>query len=201
MVYIFLGSMAFILFFLFDYYNMRNFNFQKHITGIAAIGIFIYSSVMSITQSEAIEFPMVIQLASTVLFIIAAALLIYSLFLELPFKATYADNNYNSFLVSTGTYALCRHPGVLWLFFSLTFLFFMTGSVIIGFAALVWTSIDILYVYLQERVFFCKMFLGYNVYQMTTPMLLPNKRSISKCVRSFSINEQNISAVKTVIKR
>jgi protein-S-isoprenylcysteine O-methyltransferase Ste14 len=187
MVFILWGSMAFILFLLFDYYNMRNFTLQKNITRIAGLGVFIYSTVMSIVKSSILQFPVAVQLISTWLLIASLALLIYSLLLERPFKATYADDNYNNSLVNTGTYALCRHPGVLWLFFTMLFLFFMTGAVNIAAAGMVWTSINIIYVYIQEKLFLINMFSGYESYQKTTPMLIPSKDSLKKCIQSFYV--------------
>jgi protein-S-isoprenylcysteine O-methyltransferase Ste14 len=191
MLYIISGSMAFILFFLFDYYNIKNFTIQKKLVSISGVSILIYSAVMAVEESTVIHFSVVVKLISTVLFIVSAVLLIYSLFLELPFKSTYADDKFNGSLVDTGTYALCRHPGVLWLFFLLLFLFFMTGAVMIAVATIIWTSINAVYVYLQEKFFFCTMFSDYINYQKTTPMLIPNKSSIKKCIRSIFIYDSN----------
>jgi protein-S-isoprenylcysteine O-methyltransferase Ste14 len=201
MVYILLGSFAFLLFFLFDYYNLRNFSLPKNVVSIAGIAVFIYSTSKSISDSPVIQLPIFVQLISTVVFAMASMLLIYSLFIELPFKSTYSSEVYNNSLVDTGTYALCRHPGVLWLFFSLIALFFMTGSILLVFEAIVWTSINVLYVYLQEKIFFCNMFPNYSDYQKTTPMLIPDKNSIKKCIKSFVINEGSSSLLKTMIKR
>lgn len=187
MEYIFTGSIAFILFFLFDYYKLKNFNSARNAASITGLILFLYSLVMTGSSSPKLHFPVLVHLISVFLLAVSIVLLIYSLFLELPFRATYNQGNENNSLVVTGTYALCRHPGVLWLFLSLIFTFFITGAIQVAAAAIIWTSINSLYVFLQEKLFFCRMFPGYKEYQRRTPMLIPNSQSMKKCIESFSI--------------
>ena len=94
---------------------------------------------------------------------------------------TYGKVQHSTQLVDTGTYALCRHPGVLWFGFLFLFLFCTTGSILLIPAGIIWTGIDILHVYLQEKWFFCNLFPEYQSYIKTTPMLIPTKASIKKC--------------------
>lgn len=191
MIYIFSGSIAFILFFLFDYYKIKKFTVPKDIVGLCGFGMFLYSGVMTFIKSPKIYFPLVIQMSSTILFILALMLLVYSLFLELPFRTTYMSDSEENSLVDKGTYALCRHPGVLWLFLSLVFSFLATGAVLTAVAAIIWTGINIAYVYLQEKLFFQSMFQGYEQYRKSTPMLIPTKCSIKKCLNTLKLNGGN----------
>jgi len=181
MKYIITGSIAFLFFVVFDYYTLYNKGRKKKLYGLAGLSLFIYSAVMTIITSETIRFPVTIRFIGGILWVLFLFMLIYSLFLELPFVKTYGKEVHSRDLVDKGTYGLCRHPGVLW--FGLLFLsvFLTTGAVLIALGGIIWTSIDVFHVYLQEKIFFCKMFEGYENYMKTTPMLIPNKNSIKKC--------------------
>ena len=181
MVYIFIGSLAFLFLFLFDIYTLSNDGIRKKIFGAIGLALLMYSAIMATVVSDKIPLPLTVRLSSLVLCIGAGFMLIYSLFLELPFVNTYGKEQHSSTLVDTGTYALCRHPGVLWFGMLFYFYFFATGAVLIIWGGILWTCMDILHVYLQEKLFFPKMFPTYGEYMKTTPMLIPNKASVKKC--------------------
>ncbi len=187
MKYIVTGTVAFLFLFLFDIFTLNNAGKPKKFFGILGLGLFIYSAVMVTVVSEKIMLPMGIRLLSGVLWIGSMFLLIYSLFLELPFVQTYGNEEHSSTLVDTGTYALCRHPGVLWFGLVFFFFFFTTGAVLLIPAGILWTAIDIFHVYLQEKLFFPKMFSGYGEYRQTTPMLIPTLKSIGRCVNTLQL--------------
>lgn len=80
--------------------------------------------------------------------------------------------------VKTGWYALCRHPGVLWfgaLYVCLAALV-CTGEMLV--AALLFTGLDVAYVWVQDRWIFPKTLQGYAEYQAVTPFLIPTRRSL-----------------------
>jgi len=114
-------------------------------------------------------------------------LLLVSLFLEIPFRQTDAADGVGDTLVKTGTYALVRHPGVLWLALFLASLILVSRSRLLLVAAPVWLFMDVLYVWVQECSYFTKMFPGYEQYQRETPMLIPNGESIAQCIRTFGV--------------
>jgi protein-S-isoprenylcysteine O-methyltransferase Ste14 len=181
MIYIITGSVAFLLFVVFDYYTLNNEGTKKKIFGLGGLLLFTYSTIMAIITSKTLNIPIAVRVVSALFWFVFLFLLIYSLFLELPFVKTYGKEQHSRDLIETGTYGLCRHPGVLW--FGLLFLctFLVTGSTLIAIGGIVWTSIDVIHVYIQEKVFFCKMFEGYDEYIKSTPMLIPNIRSVKKC--------------------
>jgi protein-S-isoprenylcysteine O-methyltransferase Ste14 len=84
-------------------------------------------------------------------------------------------------LVKTGTYALVRHPGVLWFGLLLFSLVLISRSQLLLVAAPVWLVIDVLYAWVQDRFFFERMFPGYGAYRAETPMFIPTRRSILRC--------------------
>lgn len=185
MTYVLLGAVSFVFFYLFDVFNIKGKSLLKVSFAIIGLITFIYSSYKIAFLGSNVSFHKGIRLISALLFLISLFLLFYSLFLELPFKKTYGGKDYNNGLITTGTYALCRHPGVLWFFFMFIFLFFYTGSTLLLMAGLIWTSLDVLYVYLQEKYFFQDMFKDYKKYKKTTPMLIPNLESIKRCFKTI----------------
>lgn len=182
MIYIILGLIAFVCLFIFDIYTLKNKLIFKRVFGIIGVGLFVYSVIKVLIESKVIINPSyIVKIGSGFFCAIFTFLLIYSLFLELPFIKTYGKNQHNNKLVDTGTYALCRHPGVLWFGFAFLFLFLTTGRNFVIYAGIIWTVFDILYVYLQEKYIFNKMFPEYYTYKKTTPMLIPTRKSTRKC--------------------
>jgi protein-S-isoprenylcysteine O-methyltransferase Ste14 len=184
-MYILTGAIAFIFLFIFDIYTLKNVYVKKRIFGVIGLGLFTYSSLMVAITSEKLYIPIAIQIIAFILLIAAVALLIYSLFLELPFVKTYGKNLHSSDLVDTGTYALCRHPGVLWFGLMFFFFFFVTGAKQLIPAGIIWTSIDVFHVFLQEKLFFPKMFPRYKSYMRDVPMLIPTGKSIKRCIETL----------------
>jgi len=88
-------------------------------------------------------------------------------------------------LIRTGTYALVRHPGVLWYALLLVSLIFVSKSKLLLVASPIWLAMDIVHVIIQEKFFFGKMFEDYEHYRRETPMLIPSRRSISACLRTI----------------
>jgi protein-S-isoprenylcysteine O-methyltransferase Ste14 len=117
-------------------------------------------------------------------------LLIYSLFIEIPFKQTYTMSGVGDRLVKTGTYALTRHPGVLWLGLFLLALLAVSRSRLLLIAAPLWFALDLLLVWVQDRFYFPRMFPGYSQYRRETPMLIPTRSSIVRCIKTLHPAQQ-----------
>lgn len=184
-MFIIIGALSFIFLFLFDFYTLTNEGLKKKIFGILGLGLFIYSALMVTITSERVYLPMGLRAVAFLFWVGSGTLLIYSLFLELPFVKTYGKNQHSKELVDTGTYALCRHPGVLWFGLMFFFFFLTTGAKQLIAAGIIWTSIDVFHVYLQEKLFFPKMFPRYKDYMREVPMLIPTGQSIKKCIDTF----------------
>lgn len=185
MLYIALGSLSFVCLFMFDLHTLRKNGLMKKINGLLGLGLLIFSSIMVTIVSPKLEFSPAIRIAGGTVWCIAVFLLIYSLFLELPFVNTYGKKEHSSTLIVTGTYALCRHPGVLWFGLVYCSFFFLTGATLMIPAGIIWTGLDVLHVYLQEKLFFPKMFPDYIQYKGSTPMLIPTKSSIKRCLSTI----------------
>lgn len=184
-MYILTGAVSFLFLFLFDIYTLTNEAVKKKIFGILGLGLFTYSALMVTITSEKVYLPLALRVIAFVLWIATSFLLIYSLFLELPFVKTYGKKQHSNELVDTGTYALCRHPGVLWFGLMFLFFYFTTGAIQLVTAGIIWTGIDVFHVYLQEKLFFPKMFPRYKDYMRDVPMLIPTGQSIKKCISTL----------------
>ena len=106
-------------------------------------------------------------------------LLIYTLFFALPAEASYGRPGERRPACTTGVYALCRHPGVLWFARLYVCLWAAFGLPLWEAASL--SGWNVLLVWFEDRCVFPAVLEGYGDYQRTTPCLLPNRRSIRAC--------------------
>jgi protein-S-isoprenylcysteine O-methyltransferase Ste14 len=186
MGYIVLGIGSFLVAYLFDVVSLRKIPYAKQAIGIIVACSAVYSHLMVCIRGGRLSLPIGLSCVGWPLLGLSILALIYSLFLEIPFKQTYVAEGTGNKLVTTGTYALVRHPGVLWYALGLISLIFISASQPMLFAAPVWFLMYILYVWLQDRFFFPRMFPDYGRYQRETPMLVPNRASISRCLTTFT---------------
>ncbi|MEI7667916.1 MAG: methyltransferase [Erysipelotrichaceae bacterium] len=111
--------------------------------------------------------------------------MIYALFFALNFKHTYIEANNPKQLVDYGFYALCRHPGVwgfaLWILGAAIAM----GSVLALYCAIIWTSLDILHVILQDIWIFEKTIPGYAEYKRRVPFLFFGSTEIKRCMQTL----------------
>lgn len=99
-------------------------------------------------------------------------LLIYSLFIELSYKAGFSRPAERK-VVSTGTYKLVRHPAFLWftafvlslnlIFMSLSFFAISMSLVLMNFILVI----------IEDRYIFPSLFNDYNLYKKEVPFLWP----------------------------
>jgi protein-S-isoprenylcysteine O-methyltransferase Ste14 len=107
------------------------------------------------------------------------ALLIHSLFFALPAEDAYTRPGQIRRTCASGVYALCRHPGVLWLAGLLLCLRPAAGLPLS--AAALFTVLNVLLVLFEDRTVFPSRLEGYADYRRTTPFLLPTPTSIRAC--------------------
>lgn len=114
--------------------------------------------------------------------VIGMCLLVYSVFIEIPLTLARRAGA-GPRLVQTGTYALCRHPGVLWLAILLLGMLLIvqrTGFILL---MLLWLVLDIVLVAVQDRIVFPRRFPEYEQYQRSTPFLIPTPTSVTHVFR------------------
>lgn len=183
MIFILTGCLAFAFFYIFDLNKTRFFNKSLNIS-FAAGTVLLAASTAGILlgnyQADEVVFPLKLLFGS--LSAASLLMLLYTLFSALPFAVTYAEAGRENSVVDGGMYALCRHPGVIWFFFFYLFLWLASGRMMMMWAGLIWTIMDIILVYVEDRWFFPAAFNGYEQYKSKVPFLIPNPASIKKCI-------------------
>jgi protein-S-isoprenylcysteine O-methyltransferase Ste14 len=181
-----LGAASFFIVFWVDVAALKRMSFVKPVLWLASVVLFVWGLVICMGDPSAVALPTAVRTAAAIAAVLFSLLLVYSLFIEIPFAAAYLRAGKPSAVVATGTYALCRHPGVLWLTGLLAALFFSGGSRLLLLAMPIWLGLDTLYVILQDRLFFPRMFgADYEAYQREVPMLVPNARSVRRCAQTI----------------
>ena len=164
------GAFAFFILTLFDFNKLKM--LHPILNGLFAVGIMmlIYATAMILFK----ETPLFTLTAFPILWIVSGLgfiEMIYALFFALPFTKTYVKTETNAYLITTGLYGLCRHPGVWGFFLFYLFAALASGNGTLLIAAVVWTIMDILHVYIQDNLFFVKTLEGYTQYKQKTPFL------------------------------
>ena len=185
MLYIVLGIIGFTVIHLFDLVSLKRVPRAKPAVWASGSGLLIYSLVMICLTPDKLVLPVWLTWLGWGLLSISLPLLIHSLFVGLPFRKTYLTTGIGDRLITTGVYALTRHPGVIWFTILMLALIPVSGSRLLLIAAPVFIALDILLVTIQDRFIFSKMFDGYASYQRRTPMLFPNRRSLNIFLRSL----------------
>lgn len=108
-----------------------------------------------------------------------AALLVYSLFFALPAAASYTEPGQKRPACTGGVYALCRHPGVLWLAGLLACLYPAAG--LPPLANALFTALNVALVVFEDRAVFPAVLAGYGEYRRSTPFLIPSGESFRAC--------------------
>ena len=190
MEYIVLGTLGFLIVHTSDFISLKRIPLLKPIVWIAGSGLLAYSIIVVCLTSPRLTLPVWSIWLGWLLLASSTIVLLYSLFINLPFFSTYIKSGVGYRLVKTGFYALVRHPGVYGFVLVMIALFLVSGSSLLLIAASVWILLDIILVFFQDKFFFTRMFTGYEQYQEETPMLIPNRRSIAvfmDCLRQGEI--------------
>lgn len=188
MLYIILGVCAFIGFITFDLASLHEHVVLKYVSGVVGVGILIYSTVMIVRSGDVFVFGDVLSAISYLFALVFLSLLIYSVFIEVG-SNTY-EVNAKPALVTDGTYSLVRHPGVIWFFLTFLFSALAFGSLLLLHAAIVWSTINLIYTYMQEKYILYRIFHNYDDYKETTPMFIPNITSFKKFFTSENWRKQ-----------
>jgi len=189
--YIVLGLCAYPALALFEYASWRNIAVLKGLMGIVAIALPSASLLAMCRDGAKFSLPGTLSALGWVLAALFAGLWLYSMFWEIPLGETYLSGGHGHVLITEGTYALVRHPTVLWFGFFLLGLVLATRSALLRVAAPIWWLADVLYVWAEERWYLRRVFPGYAAYQRSTPMWLPTWRSLRRCLTTVLQRENH----------
>ena len=185
MIYVAVGIFGFIVIHFFDIVSLKRIRGAKPVTWVVGSGLLVYSLIMMSLAPDRLPLPMWSTWLGWGLLLIALLVLIYSLFINLPFRKTYITIGVGDKLITTGLYALVRHPGVHWFTLAMIALVLVSRSVLLLIAAPILILLDILLVFVQDRFFFGRMFDGYDNYRRVTPMFLPNWQSVNAFIEGL----------------
>lgn len=183
MILIGLGVLGFVLLFVADYCGLRDKCVYKNLSAFSGTFLIIILSVVILTQGYNYELPLSIRMISFAFTLLFLLMMIYSIVIEV------SKNNSEKKLITTGTYALSRHPGVLWFLLYYVFGSFVFADYMILIAGIVWTIVNIVYVVFQERFIFKALFDNYEEYKQSTPMIIPTRSSVQKCLKTINGGE------------
>jgi protein-S-isoprenylcysteine O-methyltransferase Ste14 len=185
MLYIVIGSLGFLIINLFDIVSLKRIPGAKPFTWILGISFLSSSLTMICLASDKLPLPIWSTWLGWALLSVSLFLLIYSLFINLPFRKTYITTGVGDKLITTGLYALVRHPWVHCFTLLLLSLVLVSRSSLLLIASPIWILLYILLVVIQDKFLFGRMFDGYYHYRQETPMLVPNKKSINAFIKSL----------------
>ncbi len=185
MIYVAIGCLGFLVIHLFDIVSLKRLPGAKPFTWILGSALVAYALVIVSLWSEKLPLPIWPTWLGWALLTISLFLLIYSLFIDLPFRKTYIVTGVGDKLITTGLYALVRHPGVHWFILLMLSLILVSKSSLLLIAAPIFILLDIVLVIVQDKFFFGRMFDGYDRYRQETPMLVPNRQSINAFIDSL----------------
>lgn len=186
-----LGVAAFILFLLYDLEQAQLLprRFHKFVRFFFLIGVLLLLlSTAAVIWCEIINLSAwgIRQVFFSVVAVFFLLLLLYTLFFALPFEETYVSQN-GCKTYDRGMYALCRHPGVLWFTGCYACLWLAFGGMLLLYMAVLYCSLNILYVILQDVVTFPRVFTDYALYKQRVPFLIPTLQSIRNCIQTWNI--------------
>jgi protein-S-isoprenylcysteine O-methyltransferase Ste14 len=191
------GVLAFSVAFLFDWVSIRKIPYIKLAVVFSFLGLHGYALFAALWGADQFLLPAALSILGWVMLPVFAFLLVYSLAIELPSGKTYSQSGTPTALVTTGTYALSRHPGVIWYVLALGSLLLAIRSSVLLIAAPVWALLNIIYASVQDRFFFVKMFPEYQQYRQQTPMFIPTRKSIFACLRTLRAKPYHAAESKT----
>lgn len=178
-----LGSLGFVLFWISDFNSIR---WKKRwLQGCFTAGCLLLAAA---TVDMVIHGWPGLGARAALCFTAAAAflcMLMYTLFFAIPFQESYGRQEGGRRVCKSGIYALCRHPGVLWLAGFYLFIWLALGGIVPLAAFVAFSLLDVIYVVIQDRIIFPILFEDYGEYQEQVPFLWPDKTSYLKCRRTW----------------
>ncbi len=103
---------------------------------------------------------------------------LYALFGAFPANEAYVETGGRRTVCTSGVYALCRHPGVL--FFAGMYVCLSLGLNLPWLDTVVYCALDIALVVFEDYCTFPHILGGYDEYRKTTPFLIPTAKSLKK---------------------
>lgn len=184
---ILLGTVGFVLYFVYDINSIKMKNtILQQFFGVGSLCLVIATVGTMINLCDFGRLKKPIGMFCAVASIFFLLVLIYTLFFALPFDQTYLKENKERLACTEGMYALCRHPGILWFTALYLCLWGIVGFSWRGIYFLLMILWNVLYVIFQDLWIFPLTFTNYAEYKRTTPFLIPDRDSIYTCISTWN---------------
>lgn len=158
---------------------------KPYLLAMSALG-HLAAFVGLVRHSSRFNPPPVLRALAMILAPLSWAAMFYSIMVEIPFRKGWVDQGHTDQIVTEGTYALARHPGVIWFTLALFTTAIATRSKRMLIAAPFMIAGDVMHVAFQERAILVHVFGDeYRTYQRTTPFLVPTAASFTKFARTI----------------
>jgi protein-S-isoprenylcysteine O-methyltransferase Ste14 len=181
LIFVLCGALAFLLLFAADVLLLRGFTAAKTAVFAGAAALMLAGLVGGALSPSRLDIPPWLRAAGWVLGTVSLALVVLALVVEVPAIRLYLGSGAGTKLVTTGMYAMARHPGVPCFSVFLVSLALATGSATLAVAVPVWIGLDVALVVWQERACLVPVYGDeYRAYQETVPMLVPTPSSIRR---------------------
>ncbi|HEY8490756.1 MAG TPA: methyltransferase [Dehalococcoidia bacterium] len=176
-----LGLLSYLFGMLFDIAAVRNVPRVKPFMLAAMAASQLWAIYRLAARSPRLPVPRAVRAVCAVLSPLALLAMFYSIFVEIPLRKAWIEEGHMDELVTDGTYALSRHPGVLFYTVWILAAALATRSRRLLTAAPTLILGDVVHVAFQER-FVLEPYFGeaYREYQRTTPFLIPNRASAAR---------------------
>lgn len=189
MNYILMGAAGFLSMHLLDLASIKKVPFLKPVFSLCGTALIVISMTMAVVTGSKFGLTQWASAAGWILFVISIGLMGYSLYFALPLDKTYIKSGTSNQLMTSGVYALVRHPWLLFFALSMVGLVLGSRSILALEAGPAWTAFSLALVYVQDRKIFPRMFSGYVEYQKTTPMFWPTRNSVNAFLEGLKTNK------------
>jgi protein-S-isoprenylcysteine O-methyltransferase Ste14 len=200
MLHTILGCLGFLLMPVLAIRPLRRIAGLKALVWATGSGLIAAAIILAAAQPDKLALPSWSSWLGGILLLLSLPLLICSLYINLPFARTYIRAGGDERLVTGGLYALVRHPWVHAFTIFLVALILLTRSQALFLAAPAWFVVYLAGTFVQDRFLLGRIFCSYADYRRLTPMLVPNRRSITAFISStlLQLNQKRARYLKEV---
>jgi protein-S-isoprenylcysteine O-methyltransferase Ste14 len=161
----------------------------------AAIGALVAAFTLATREGALLGFPSGCYWAGIAMMAVGGVLIIFSALVEIPLASAsrHRADEWWCEVYHGGTYALCRHPAILWMVIYLAGLVMASNQAGAVFLAIWWFILEMVVITVQDLYVFPSLFRGYTEYRRTTPFVIPNLsslRSLFQISTELNIDEQ-----------
>ncbi|KAF0092579.1 MAG: hypothetical protein FD141_763 [Fusobacteria bacterium] len=179
MNYTIIGTISYILFYIYDINEIKKNN--KIIKGAFILGLILQIGATIGIIYDNLEY-LKISAWGIAITIFGITFLIYSLFFALPFKETYVKQGEKRTVYKKGVYAMSRHPGVIFYIIFYIGLAILQPTITNISTYIIWSLLNLSYIIFQDLWTFPRAFDDYQKYRQTTPFLIPTLKSIKSSI-------------------